>query len=223
MDLPEVDESFLSCMSSDSKQKLEKQDSGFHTMSFKNSNYVLSDGSELSDENQARERARLRSLIPAVPPSGKADRFSRGSSLDSIIEASLACYSGNRRQSQLDGSKEERKSLLAEDNTVGSQASGHSSCDSNNDQGSTEDLRMNDLSSTNSAYDDKSDIHPSDNASSSSDFGFNPLKEVEKVDRVSPSPSFDGRVRARILKRELRKIKEELSALGELEMEVSYV
>ncbi|ELU13608.1 hypothetical protein CAPTEDRAFT_204049 [Capitella teleta] len=70
------------------KQKLEKQDSGFHTMSFTKDDAV-----------RTQERSRIRSLIPETDH------------LDSVVEAA----SVTRRQSGADGSKEERTSLLSED------------------------------------------------------------------------------------------------------------
>jgi hypothetical protein len=72
------------------KQKLEKQDSGFHTMSF---------NSQLREDDGHRVRLQR----PLGPPDIRAP------SLDCVAEGAV------RRQSVADGSKEERVSLLSED------------------------------------------------------------------------------------------------------------
>ena len=84
MELPDISPSSILEM----KQKLEKKDSGFHTMSFKNTNYVS------AEEEQA-------SVIK------------RFSSQNEDFELPTNCQA-NRRQSQMDGSLFEKQSLLVD-------------------------------------------------------------------------------------------------------------
>ena len=86
MELPDISPSSILEM----KQKLEKKDSGFHTMSFKNTNYVS------AEEEQANYVRRFSS-----------------SQNEEEFELPSACHA-TRRQSQMDGSLFERQSLLVD-------------------------------------------------------------------------------------------------------------
>ena len=203
-------------------------------MSFKNQNFISAEeeaehGDHSPETAPALDRAKLKSLVPPVADP-KSNRFSRGSSVDSALESSLVCYHGNRRQSNIDGSKEERRSLLSEDNDVEEGANGNTHSHSSMGA-SAEDFEMSRLSPTDGAYSQCKDIHHSGSSISGDrcpEVGYSSACDQDTGEETMTPKSVgkceqDKRVRTRILKRELGKIKKELSSLGELEMEVSYV
>ena len=104
-DLPEINLS-LSCLE-DEKRKLEKQDSGFHTMSFKNSNFMTAEEENPRSDRLDLEACRLPDQSPSSPESDAY--ISPGTR---AAPEGGAKYTSLRRQSSTDGDVYEKQSLL---------------------------------------------------------------------------------------------------------------
>ena len=197
-DLPEIDNGSLA-----EKQKLEKKDSGFHTMSFKNQNYQ-------TVEEEALRRGD--GAWGGGSPGSASDRLIRGPSVDSAIESSVVATS-TRRQSHQDGSREERRSLLDENE------------DEPPDQWQERSSPTVSISHDATVIELQPLANPGSRATTSDPCANTTSggAESSSSNGAKSTLTVPQKVRTRILKRELSKIQRELKALGEIEMEISYV
>ena len=234
MELPDISPSALL-----EKRKLEKQDSGFHTMSFRNSNFVpVEEADEGSDKGDSPEEGHpLLSADTAIPHLNKGVR---------------------RRISANGGNADETESLLTgqgnndhmpkgtDSSTVLINKASVLAVDSEPKNPTIEELdesvELQEMCSSPSAA--AVSLQASDTpASSKSDVSSKgSRRKVSMGTSSSSSPSTSSRgsamssprgimkrqnterqARIQILQRELARIQRELKSLGELEVEVSYV
>ena len=233
MELPDISHSALL-----EKRKLEKQDSGFHTMSFRNSNFVsVEEADEGSDKGGSPEE---------------------GHPLLTTGTMSSSVNKGLRRRVSANGNADETESLLtstggnehrpkcSDSSTVLINKASVLAVDSEHKNPTIEELdesvEMQEMCTSPSAT--GVSLQAGDTPSSSSDVSSKGSKrKVSVATSSSSSPSTSSRGsamssprgimkrpnstdrqgRIQILQRELARIQRELKALGELEVEVSYV
>lgn len=226
MELPEISPSALI-----EKRKLEKQDSGFHTMSFRNSNFVsveeVDEGSEKADSPEE------------VHP---------------LLSAETSPSKTVRRRKSANGPTDETKSLLSpvhkavDSSTVLVNKASVLAVEKENKNPTIEELdetvELQEMSGDSAgACAGRSPIEAPPTSKSDSAGGKGTRRKVSLVTSSSSSPSTsshgsavssprsimkrpthtDRQARVQILQRELARIQRELKSLGELEVEISYV
>ena len=235
MELPDISPSAVL-----EKCKLEKQDSGFHTMSFRNSNFVpVEEAYEGSDKGDSPEEGHpLLSADAALPHINKGVRrrvSANGGNADET-ESLLTGQGDNEHMPKGTGSSTvliNKASVLAVDSEPKNPTI----------EELDESVELQEMSSSASAA--FVSLQASDTpASSKSDVSSKgSRRKVSMGTSSSSSPSTSSRgsamssprgimkrqnsterqVRIQILQRELARIQRELKSLGELEVEVSYV
>ena len=236
MELPEISITALT-----DKRKLEKQDSGFHTMSFKNTNFKT-----VEEENEANDKENERDTLAC-------GAFSRDVSVDSAMSSAIG-YHPVRRHCSQDGDVEENKSLLLDDpeeDLMHKELPGSTILVNTNGAlvpptaSKSEDVELKDLSvggatAASTSYNPVSSLTPfllpgqnvhRNGGKRHVTIQDNPprlqpphiVHPPQHTERQPPLSENERGRQIRILQRELSRIQTELRALGELEIEVSYV
>ena len=231
MELPDISPSALL-----EKRKLEKQDSGFHTMSFRNSNFVsVEEADEGSDKGDSPEEGHpLLSTDTISLPKGIRRRIPGNSNADET-ESLLTNKSHNHtpkvgdsstvlinKASVLGVDSEHKNPTIEElDESVELQevCSSPSVAGVSLQAGGTPASSKSDVSSKGSKR--KVSLGTSSSSSPSTSSRGSAMSSPQGI--MKRQNSTERQARIQILQRELARIQRELKSLGELEVEVSYV
>ncbi len=245
MELPDISPSALL-----EKRKLEKQDSGFHTMSFRNSNFVSveeadeGDGSEKGDSPEEGQPL----LCAGSPVKGVRRRKSANGQTPDETDSLLAGRKGNsdhlaknedastvlvNKASVLAADKEAKNPPIEElDESVELQemsASGLGGSGSFQIQGPNSETPKSGRSDASSGKGSgsigkrKVSVGASASSSPSTSSRGSAMSSPRSIMKKQTGAGADRQTRIQILQRELARIQRELKSLGELEVEVSYV
>jgi hypothetical protein len=215
------------------RHKLEKQDSGFHTLSFKNHNFLphcsvtkcTEDGHTEDQDQFCIQNSYLNMEYEQKAPCLSRDQ-------DKTNNSQHAC-ANLRRQNNYEGDAEENTSLLAngEVELALFPSLKSTSCDQTQMDGS--DRELNSHSRQDNTVHSDMDTNTINNvgnciqqegavAAGNSHETMSKNKMANEIPSIMKSHRL-AKARADNLKRELARIQQELKSLGELELEVSYV